>query len=112
MLGQRQLSRKLSEVGLCYGIELGDASTRLLLRHPREPAPAALSCCPFPNPPAPPYRRRIFLFPQVLGEPYAIVREHHPVTCLCGVQIDIGRYREITVAFRIVENLAHMPYVG
>lgn len=26
MLGQRQLSRKLSEVGLCYGIELGDAS--------------------------------------------------------------------------------------
>ena len=52
------------------------------------------------------------LFPQVLGEPNTIVREHHPVTCLCGVQIDIGRYREIAVAFRIVENLAHMPYVG
>ena len=63
-------------------------------------------------PPAPPCQRRIFLFPQVLGEPYAIVREHHPVTCLCGVQIDIGRYREIAVAFHIVENLAHMPYVG
>lgn len=30
MLGQRQLSRKLSEVGLYYGIKLGDASTRLL----------------------------------------------------------------------------------
>ena len=37
------------------------------------------------------------LFPQVLGEPNTIVREHHPVTCLRGVQIDIGRYREIAI---------------